>query len=166
MSSKSNVIGDKDISKAVNDTEKVKGVSVWGPCEVSWPLCQRWYHICNMKKVARIAFIKEQEMKCPCECSTMQLIRHRSLIYSFLKRVVFFRLPVVLFGYQLWKWVVFQEAFWKMCIDNKSCALLDILMGLLMRGCTKSIVDSALWWYLHLIKSHVYCSCCINTTGT
>lgn len=33
----------------------------------------------------------------------------------------------------------------KVCVDNKSCALLDILMVLLMRGCTKSIVDSALW---------------------
>lgn len=150
----------------INDMEKVKGVSKWRLCEVSWPLCQRWCRICKMEKVARIAFIKEQEMKCPCVCITMDLIRHRSLIFSYLKSLVFFWMPGVLFGYQLWKWVVFQEAFWKMWIDNKSCALLGILMVLLMRGCTESIVDSALWWHLHLIKSRVYCSCCTNTTGT
>lgn len=38
----------------------------------------------------RTAFIKEPKMNCLRECSTVHLIRHRRVIYSFLKRLVFF----------------------------------------------------------------------------
>lgn len=67
-----------------------------------------------LELVSRTAFIKEQEMKSPCEYNSAYLVTHHPLIYSFLKRVVFFLwLPVVLFGYQLWKLVVFQKALLK-----------------------------------------------------
>lgn len=43
-----------------------------------------------MRAGTRIAIIKEQETKCPCEWNTMHLVRYLPLIYGFLKRLVFF----------------------------------------------------------------------------